>query len=292
MKKWTNEELEFLLCNYYKSGIRYCADKLNRSDKSIQKKASKLGLKVDSEIAIYLRSNRTKESWKKRNDSEKNLNKILNVSINEVYNNPTFLYILGYIWGDGYIHNGGVGKTNSLTLEIIKEDGLDVYDKMLSVINWNISYRKRNNRKEQICFTICNRILVEFLVSLGFHKKSYIYPIILDKLDFDLRRYFYLGLSDADGCFYYNEKQYCTQYTISSTYEQDWKHITDIFEYLNIDYKIKKREKINKNGNIHLHSLVLISNKKDVLKFGDYLYSDDFIGLKRKYEKYLHIKNL
>jgi hypothetical protein len=292
MKKWTNEELEFLLSNYSKSGIRYCADKLNRSDKSIQKKASKLGLKVDSETAIYLRSNWIKESWKKRNDSERNLNKILNVSIDDIYSNPTFLYILGYIWGDGYIHNGGVGKTNSLTLEIIKEDGLDIYDKMLSVINWNISYRKRDNRKEQICFTICNRILIEFLVSLDFHKKSYNYPIILDKLDFDLRRYFYLGLSDADGCFYYNEKQYCSQYSISSTYEQDWKHITDIFEYLNIDYKIKKREKINKNGNIHLHSLVLISNKKDVLKFGDYLYNGDFIGLKRKYEKYLHIKNL
>jgi hypothetical protein len=292
MKKWTNEELEFLLSNYSKSGIKYCADKLNRTDKSIQKKASKIGLKVDSETAIYLRSNWVKESWKKRNDSEKNLNKILNVSIDDIYSNPTFLYILGYIWGDGYIHNGGVSKTNSLTLEIVKEDGLDIYDKMLSVINWNVSYRKRNNRKEQICFTICNRILIEFLVSLDFRKKSYNYPIILDKLDFDMRRYFYLGLSDADGCFYHNEKQYCSQYTISSTYEQDWKHITDIFEYLNINYKIKKREKINKNGNIHLHSLVLISNKKDVLKFGDYLYSDDFIGLKRKYEKYLHIKNL
>lgn len=41
-----------------------------------------------------------------------------------------------------------------------------------------------------------------------------------------------------------------------------------------------------------MHSLVLISNKKDILKFGGYLYSGDFIGLKRKYEKYLEIKNL
>lgn len=292
MKKWTNEELEFLLSNYPKLGIKYCAENLNRSDKSIQKKASKLGLKIDSETAIYLRSNWIKESWKKRNDSKNNLNKILNVPIDDIYNNSTFLYILGYIWGDGHIHNGGVGKTNSLSLEIIKEDGLDIYNKMLSVINWNVYYRKRNNRKEQICFTICNRILIEYLVSLDFHKKSYKYPVILDKLSFEMKRYFYLGLSDADGCFYYNSDQYCSQYTISSTSEQDWKHISDIFDYLGIEYKIKKREKINKSGNIHMHSLVLISNKKDVLKFGDYLYSDDFIGLKRKYEKYLEIKNL
>ena len=39
-----------------------------------------------------------------------------------------------------------------------------------------------------------------------------------------------------------------------------------------------------------MHSLVLISNKKDVLKFGHYLYSDNFVGLKRKYQKYLEIK--
>jgi hypothetical protein len=292
MKKWTKEEIQFILSNYTKEGIRFCSNYLNRTNRSVQKKASKLGLKVDDETVRSLRSSTVKSSWEKRNDSQKNLNKVLNVSISDIYNSPTFLYILGYIWGDGHIHNGGISKTNSLTLEIVKEDGLDIYDKMLSVINWNISYRKRNNRKEQICFTICNRILIEFLVSLDFHKKSYSYPIILDKLNFDMRRYFYLGLSDADGCFYYNKKQYCTQYTISSTYEQDWKHITDIFEYLNIDYKIKKIENVNKNGNIHLHSLVLISNKKGVLKFGDYLYSDDFIGLKRKYEKYLDIKNL
>lgn len=239
-----------------------------------------------------MRSSRVKESWEKRNDSEKNLNKILNVSIDEIYNDPTFIYILGYIWGDDHIHNGGVGKTNSLSLEIIKEDGADIYDKMLSVINWNVYYRKRGNRKEQICFTICNRMLIEYLVSLDFHKKSYNYPVILNKLSFEMKRYFYLGLSDADGCFYYNLDQYCYQYTISSTSEQDWRHVSDIFDHLGIEYKIKKIEKVNKSGNIHMHSLVLISNKKDVLKFGNYLYSDDFIGLKRKYEKYLEIKKL
>lgn len=292
MKKWTNDELEFLLSNYAKSGIKYCAENLNRSDKSIQKKASKLGLKVDNKTASSLRSNWVKESWKKRNDSKKNLDKILNMPINDIYNNSTFLYILGYIWGDGHIHNGGIGKTNSLSLEINKEDGLDIYDKMLSVINWNVYYRKRINKKEQICFTICNRILIEYLVSLDFHKKSYNYPIILNNLSFEMKRYFYLGLSDADGCFYYNLEQYCYQYTISSTHEQDWRHISDIFDHLGIKYRIKKREKVNKNGNIHLHSLVLISNKKDILKFGDYLYSDDFIGLKRKYQKYLEIKKL
>jgi hypothetical protein len=291
MKKWTNEEVEFLLSNYITKGVKYCADNLNRSDKSIQRKASKNGLKVDSETIKSLRSDYVKKSWLKRTDSENNLSNILNVSINDIYNNPTFLYILGYIWGDGHIHNGGIGKVNSVSLEIVKDDGLDIYDKMLSVIKWNVAYRKRNNRREQISFSICNRILIEYLVSLEFHRKSYNYPIILDNLSFDMKRYFYLGLSDADGCFYYNLKHYTTQYSISSTFEQNWRHISDIFDHLCIKYKIKKVESKKKNGNIHIHSLVLISNKEDVIKFGNYLYSDNFIGLKSKYEKYLHIKN-
>ncbi len=221
MRKWNNDELDFLLSNYAKEGISFCSNFLNRTQRSVQKKASKLGLKVDIETIKSLRSSTVKCSWEKRNDSQKNLNKVLNVSIDDIYTNPTFLYILGYIWGDGYIHNGGLGKSNSVSLEIIKDDGLDIYEKMMSVINWNISYRKRNNRKEQICFSIYNRILIEYLVSLDYHKKSYNYPIILDNLSFDMKRYFYMGLSDADGCFYYNSKHYNTQYSISSTINQD-----------------------------------------------------------------------
>jgi hypothetical protein len=292
MKKWTNEEIEFLQSNYNKEGVGYCVEYLERTYKSVQKRASKLGLIVNKETVKSLRIENVKKSWDKRTDSINNLSKILNVSIDDVYTNPTFLYILGYIWGDGYIYSGGVSFRNSVSLEIQKEDGLDIYGKMMSILSWNISYRKRDNRKEQICFSVNNRVLVDYLVSMDFNKKSYNYPIILDNLSFDMKRYFYLGLSDADGCFYYNLKHYTTQYSISSTFEQDWRHISDIFDHLCIKYKIKKVESKKKNGNIHIHSLVLISNKEDVIKFGNYLYSDNFIGLKRKYEKYLNIKNL
>jgi hypothetical protein len=292
MKKWTNEEIEFLQSNYNKEGVGYCVEYLERTYKSVQKRASKLGLIVNKETVKSLRIENVKKSWNKRTDSINNLSKILNVSIDDVYTNPTFLYILGYIWGDGYIYSGGVNFRNSVSLEIQKEDGLDIYGKMMSILNWNISYRKRDNRKEQICFSVNNRVLVDYLVSMDFNKKSYNYPSILDKLELNMKRYFYLGLSDADGCFYYNKKHYSTQYSISSTYDQDWKHITDIFDHLNINYRVKSVEKVSKSGNIDRHSLVLISNKKGVLKFGSYLYSDDFIGLNRKYEKYLHIKNL
>ncbi len=141
-----------------------------------------------------------------------------------------------------------------------------------------------------MCFTINNRIFIEYLVSLNFNKKSYDYPFFIDDISYEMKRYFYLGLSDADGCFYSNNELYCYQYSISSTIDQNWKHMIDIFDYLDIKYNIRKSENIKKNGNIHRHSVVVISNKGDVIKYGDYLYGD-FIGLNRKYNKYLEIKN-
>lgn len=46
MKKWTEEELSFLVENYPIHGKEYCSKKLNRPEASIRAKASRLGLKV------------------------------------------------------------------------------------------------------------------------------------------------------------------------------------------------------------------------------------------------------
>ena len=99
-----------------------------------------------------------------------------------------------------------------------------------------------------------------------------------------------MGLSDADGCWYLNKNK-CYQYTISSTFDQDWKHITDIFDYLKIKYSIRRRVQKRKDSLNTKSSTVVVSNRNDVIKLGEYLYADDFIGLRRKYEKYLKFKN-
>ena len=44
MKKWTNDDIEFLKINYPKFGLNYCSDKLNRSKKSVGEKRIKLGI--------------------------------------------------------------------------------------------------------------------------------------------------------------------------------------------------------------------------------------------------------
>ena len=64
----------------------------------------------------------------------------------------------------------------------------------------------------------------------------------------------------------------------------------DIFDYLEIRYTIKRREIVRKSGNVEKHSIILISNKSDFIKFGDYIYSDNFIGLRRKFTKFVRAK--
>ena len=160
----------------------------------------------------------------------------------------------------------------------------------MSVIDWNISYRQRKNRKKQICFKINNRLLVDYFLEFDYDKKSYISPTkILNLIPEKNRKYFYLGLSDADGCVYINRKRGNYQYSISSTFEQDWAHMVDIFDCLDIRYNILKIERKNKSGNYNKYSQIRITNKKDVIKFLDYLYSTNFKGLKRKHRKYMII---
>jgi hypothetical protein len=290
MKRYTETETIFLIENYPNRGVRYCSEYLNRDMKSVQKRAMKLGLKVNPSTKSILRKEYVKKSWENRQDCLLNFNKKIKLNTDNFLSNKNFIYFLGYLWGDGHVRNCGVGKANTVTLEITKDDGLDIKDKLDSILDWNIYYRTRKNRKEQMSFTINNRVLTEYLISFNYGRKSFDYPTILDVLSFDMKRYFYLGLSDADGCFYHSPKHYTYQYHVSSTYEQNWKHMKDIFDYLEIRYTIKRREIVRKSGNVEKHSIILISNKSDFIKFGDYIYSDNFIGLRRKFTKFVRAK--
>jgi hypothetical protein len=57
--------------------------------------------------------------------------------------------------------------------------------------------------------------------------------------------------------------------------------------YINCKFTIRKV--INNKDKNHKSSVLTIS-RSDIIRFGNYLYEDNF-GLKRKYDKYLEIKN-
>ena len=290
-KKWSDEEIIFLKENYENKGVEYCSNMLNRKYNTIQHKANRLSLKVNKDVVSNTKRIKVKESWENGRLDElrkENLSKKLKTDLFNI--NENFAYVLGYLWGDGYLIF--TDKRYNISLTIEKEDGEEIKDKMMSILEWNISYRNRTKRKEQMVYSIGGKLISEFFSKYDFLKKSYVSPDkILELIPENNKKYFYMGLSDADGCFYLNKKHYTYQYFVASTYEQDWNHMKTIFDELDIKYKICKREHNNKDGNYSKSSIIRITNKKDVIKFGDYLYSTDFIGLNRKLKKYLEIKN-
>lgn len=290
--KWLNNEVEFLKENYSKLGSEECSKILNRTKTSISRKANRLKLKINKNITKNIKSKKSKISWKNRYKKTLDINfsKKIKTDINNI--NENFAYVLGYLWGDGYIHYGGKNGINFISMEINKNDGEEIKEIMFKIANWKIYYRIRKNKQPQINFHLSNKKFIEYLISLNFNKKSHIKHSIIEKISKENKKYFYLGLSDADGCFYINKKNYNYQYSISSSYDQDWIYLENLFKELKIKYKINKIKNKKSNGNYHKSSNIRISNKKDIIKFGEFIYSGNIKGLTRKYNIYKKIKAL
>lgn len=201
--------------------------------------------------------------------------------------NPTSkfsAYILGFIWGDGYIN----WKTQRVSIEIVKTD-FDEISSFIDLSNWLTYTRNRKGRKEQIYSCISDTKIIEFLKSNGFENKSGKCPSkIINFFDKQVLHYWFRGYSDSDGCFYINHKNYLRQYSLASTYDQDWSVIKTLCNNLDIqNYQIQQR--LTKNGN---SSCFRISKAKEIFKFGNFIYQDyNNLGLERKYNKYLEIIN-
>lgn len=206
-----------------------------------------------------------------------NKNKI-NINLNDKY----FCYILGIIWADGFVCK----KTNRVSISLIEEDILNIEYIFFKVGIWNKTFfnNKKRNYKNQIRLDVSDKNFHKFLVDNDFYNKSFMSPTsILSLIKKDNLKYFIRGLIDGDGCFYYNKKNYTRQLVISSTYEQNWDYMESFFNEIQCKYEIRQISNVSSKS-----SLIRITNI-DIIKFGDIIYND-FFGLKRKYEKFLTIK--
>jgi hypothetical protein len=221
----------------------------------------------------------------KRIVDENSLKKNGRVNIDDFYNieKKEICYFLGLIWADGYLSK----KTNSLGLECVADD-MEHFKKVLDKIGKWCYYDRNRDRNGVECKSLTNAHITDpqlhkFLEENDYLEKSQKSPDkIISKIPNDLIKYFLLGMIDGDGCFYF-KKSLSSQFTISGTKEQDWSSIEKILVSLEIKYKIV----VTKSS-----SAIRITNKKDIKKIGDYVYSplkNENIGLRRKYEKYKQI---
>ena len=275
--KWTEEELIFLKNEFPNKGTKFVANLLNRTISSIEHKAQKIGLKITDE----------------RRKEKSTINGSKRIYLKE-YKIPNLLenitkynsYILGILWTDGYFSE----KQKTIGITLIKEDIENIkwiFDKNGTWFSYN---RKREGRKDSISLSGYNPDFIKSLIEYNFDKKSIHSPIELwNKLPELYKKYFFRGIIDGDGCFYVNKKNSTHQFSIYSTYEQNWNLYISILENLGCKCKITKTT--TKNGK---SSCLRITNKKDILILINWVYSGyekDKIGLERKYKKTLEYEN-
>lgn len=247
-------EKDFLKYNYPQYGIEYCMEQLGLSRKQVTRLASRIGIRLEKTNYIDL--------------------------ILPLYDKS--VYCLGFISGDGYVDK----KRNSTTIEIVSEDA-EKLDSVLMLLPWKKYKRKREESwKETTTYYIGDESLHTFLVDTGFCEKSQKTPDILSIIPENLLRFFLLGLFDADGCIQarpIRDKKY-GHLQISASKDFNWSLLLETYEPL-IVIEFTKRY-------TNHASTINLSNKVDIFKFYDYIYSTrhlDGIGLERKYLKFNEI---
>lgn len=296
--KWTDEEIQKLKELYPERGAIYCSNLLNRGRDSVINKASRLKIKRPlSYLQERMKNNVSRYIIQKRKLENK-------IDIKNYFdiNTKEKAYIFGLLWGDGNLSKGYNKNDKYLGFTMIFTDFIMVkkyFNFFCKNRKWKFYIRNRHgnrNYKKSVNCGLHDKFLAKFLILLDFDKKSRVgIKKVLNYFYYknrDLIRYFWRGYLDADGCFFYNKKGYSHRLNFSSTYDQNWSdHINHITNKIGIK-SCKTYKRINKIGN--RHSCLEIGPILDIIKFGNYIYDGyecDQIGLKRKYEKFLKIKN-
>ncbi len=272
--RWTENDIIFLQKEFPNKGTKFVADSLNRTLSSIEHKAQKLGLKITNERR--LEKSKLNASKRVYNTNYKVPN-LLEIEItNEI------AYILGILWTDGYFNI----EQKSVGITILKEDMDDIESLFQNNGKWYSYLRERKNRNKTASVSCYNPDFVKSLIYYDFGNKSTLSPLkIWNKIPDISKKFFFRGIIDGDGCFYLNIKNSSHQFSIYSTYEQDWSLYEIILKELGCKVAINRHISKKKNSK---SSSLRISNKKDIIKLINWLYEgfeNDKIGLSRKYNK-------
>lgn len=283
MGTYTKSEIEFLRENALKYGAFVCSQKLNRKFSSVLSK-----LKRDGIPYAYKKTDKTQEEINNLSFIDKS--RFLDYNFDTNSFPKQLAYFLGFLWADGAIN-----RDSSVIIEIIKKDGDELKDIFLKLCDFKIAYRSRIGRQEQVSFYYKDDNFVRFLKSMGkYSHSSETHEKILSYVPKEYRIYFLRGLSDGDGCFYLGEDKrrkngHYGQFSITSTYEQDWSGIKSLLLNYGVESIDKKRIHVKTNSS---SSALRVTGNKNIKQLVLTLYGDkDGIFLKRKYEVAMNIIN-
>lgn len=199
---------------------------------------------------------------------------------------PKVAYLLGLLWGDGHLFNN---RTRGVVIESVSED-MNEFEPLFDLTGkWSKSTRTRKGKKKT--YTILRAVnlsLFNYLSSYDYQEKSFKTATIINVLNDDIKKYWWRGYFDADGCMYINPKRKTFQLCFASTYAQDWSFVESKFRELDCKYSIVRR--IKPDGT--KYSTITISRRKDCLIFLNYIYDGELFGLTRKYKKFQDALNI
>jgi len=200
--------------------------------------------------------------------------------------NKYWAYFFGFFWGDGCFKSGqSYGTPN---IRIVREDAEEVFPVISQILSFEYKDVVLKGRRIQGgAFFKHNKNLCKLLVENDFIFKSEVSPTkILGIIPETVKRYFWMGYIDADGCFTKNHSNRGGKFSISGAFNQDWTELESLLKTLGIE-KFYVSRKQSEKGN---SSAIEVSYGPNIKKLGNYLYPNGYeFGLKRKYQKYLSI---
>lgn len=285
MKKWSKEDIDFLIENYPKCGVEYCANALNRTKGSINKRRFILSIKTNDGV----KGKNISKTRKVNNYKKYDVLNLVNIS------NKYAAYALGYLWADGHIIQNHSFLTS---INLVKSDAEILYSILASINDgwkigneikksWRNSSGEIKQAQNQRIIRIYSRELFDFLLNNDYHVKSIkSFEKIWKLIPENFKCFFILGLYDGDGHFNYQlrkGKYHSGEFVITASYNYDWSILEDYFKKNDIEYSIYRL--VVKLGKV---SHIIVRKKESLCKLYKLLYSDDnFKGLERKHNKYV-----
>lgn len=264
----------FIKDNYRIIGSIATAKALGLSTGYVTILAKKLGIAFTmSEACLFRDEKRRQEQYAK-------YAKLLD------FNNPISIYLLGYLWADGYISS----KTGIVTMQLARKDE-EIGKYFTEIGPWKIKLfnHKLNGKVYPACkFSACSIVLAAKLNELNYGNKSYSdLDLVLDKIPIDKQNLFFRGYFDGDGCLSF-QKIGAYKYTITMNQSAAHKTIVKFFKKMSLKPVVLKQE--SKRG--HLSKTINFFRKLEVRKLLDWIYTGNTeICLERKYQKYLEMTN-
>ena len=204
--------------------------------------------------------------------------------ISQLVKDKEFIYLIGFLWADGYISK----PTNSIEINIIKDDFMSIAAPLSRHIEWNIFQKQRRTEgysygKPQIKAQKAIPELKSFLIEHNYGNKSGVSPqSILSVIPHNTRLYWWRGYFDGDGSLAIS-KNGCKNLAFWSVINQDWSELSSLMRSLDSTFNIYFYERACGNS-----SALTSTRKQSILQFGKYIYPElqyDF-GLKRKFDKF------